>query len=89
VTETRYLDDEWAGRNISRKDIDAVLRSFVFDDMGPSKRGNDRLMFVGFDSSGRLLEAGVEYIDNEDVELVFHANDATPKYKKLYTRSRQ
>ena len=89
MTETRYLDSEWAERNITRKDIDYVLRSPVWEDMGPSHRGNDRLMFVGFDSSGRLLEVGLEYINDEDVEFIFHANYATPQYENLYTRSRQ
>jgi len=60
----------------------------VWDDIGPTDGGNDRLMFVGFDPCGRLLEVGIEYIDAEDVELVFHANVATPHYEHLFARLR-
>jgi len=83
---TKYLKDELAKHGVTPKDADFVLRSqiSIWEDMGPSKHGNDRLMFVGFSAGGRLLEVAVEYFDEEDIELVFHANDATPKYKKLF-----
>jgi uncharacterized DUF497 family protein len=88
VVTTKYLEAELARHGVTPKDADFVLRSpiTVWDDMGPSERGNDRLMFVGFDSQGRLLEVAVEYFDEEDIELVFHGDDATPQYRKLFER---
>lgn len=88
---TKYLVDELAKHNVTPQDADFVLRSeiSVWDNIGPSKRGNDRLMFVGLDSSGRLLEVGVEYLDDADQELAFHANDATARYRKMFERARK
>jgi hypothetical protein len=63
-----------------------VLRSQVWEELGPSERGNDRVMFVGFSQDGRLVEVGVEYFDEQSEEWVFHADIATAKYKKLFEK---
>ena len=80
-----YDDDQL---KISHAEADLVLRSEVYDDeIGPSKRGNDRIMFVGFGFDADLLEVGVEYIEQTDgtiLELVFHGMKATAKYQKFY-----
>lgn len=47
-----------------------------YEELKPSERGNDRLMFVGWTQSGRILEVGIEYFDGDDREHVFHAMDA-------------
>jgi hypothetical protein len=88
---TKYVDAELSKHSVTSRDVDFVLRSTIsiWNDMGPSIRGNDRLMFVGFDTSGRLLEIGVEYFDDMGVELIFHGDDATPRYRKLFERLRQ
>lgn len=85
---TKCLDNELAKHNVTQQDVDFVLRSdiSIWTAMTPSERGNDRIMFVGFDSNGRLLEVGIEYFDNENLEVVFHAASATPKYRKLFER---
>ena len=85
---TKYIQPELRKNNITIRDADFVLRLpiTVWTDISPSRRGNDRLMFTGFDSSGRLLEIAVEYFDDEDIELVFHGDKATTKYRKLFER---
>ncbi len=82
---TKYIETALAKHDITAKDIDFVLRTdiTIWCDLGPSKRGNDRLMFIGFSSNGRLLEVGVEYM-GDDVELVLHADCATFKHRKLF-----
>jgi hypothetical protein len=37
-------------------------------------------MFVGFTMAGRLLEVGMEFVSDER-EHVFHAMDATKRYR--------
>jgi len=81
-----YDDAQISKHGLSRRDVDFALRSQVWDDLGVSERGNDRLMFVGFAEDGRLIEVGVEYFDKEDKERVFHADLATPKYQKLFKK---
>jgi uncharacterized DUF497 family protein len=79
-----YDDEEITKHGLSRRDVDLALRSEVWEDMGASKRGNDRIMFVGFSEDGRLIEVGVEYFDKENKEWAFHADLATPKYQKFF-----
>ena len=64
--------------------MDDVIATGIWEELGPSARGNERLMFIGFTSSGRLLEIGVEYFDDKNLEYVFHADDATTHYKKIF-----
>ncbi|MBX9721611.1 MAG: hypothetical protein K2X81_09470, partial [Candidatus Obscuribacterales bacterium] len=51
-----------------------------------SRRGNPRLMFIGFTTAGRCLEIGVEFL-SEESWLVFHANDITKQYAKLLSNT--
>lgn len=46
-------------------------------DIGPSKRGYPRRMFVGATSSDVVLEVGVEFRDDDD--YIFHAMKALKK----------
>jgi uncharacterized DUF497 family protein len=77
MTRTTYNVGSLDRHGISKADVDDVLATGVWREMTPSERGNERLMFVGFTANGRLLEVGVEYFDQEDLEHVFHGNDAT------------
>ncbi len=88
---TKYKEAELLKHKITPKDVDFVLRSeiSIWQELPPSRRGNDRVMLVGFDPAGRLLEVGVEYFDNEDTELIFHAIKATPGYRNLFTKIKQ
>jgi len=79
-----YNDAQISKHGLSRRDVDFTLRSEVWDDLGVSRRGNDRIMFIGFSEDGRLIEVGVEYFEKEDIERVFHADLATPMYRKLF-----
>jgi hypothetical protein len=47
-----------------------------------SKNGNPTIIWIGGTMAGRLLEVGVEYL--EDMDWIFHANFARSHYKKLY-----
>jgi hypothetical protein len=44
--------------------------------LSPSRDGNNRIMYVGFTQSERLLEIGVEILPN-NIRKVFHAKRAT------------
>ena len=44
---------------------------------------NLRIMFVGYNLAGRLLEIGIEY-KSEIRGYIFHAQSVSPKYRKLY-----
>jgi uncharacterized DUF497 family protein len=77
-----------AKHRVSTNEVDDVLVSSSIDfDMEPGHGGNNRVMFVGFTNSGRLLEVGVEYIDFCN-EHVFHAMNATRRYRILFPRSK-
>jgi hypothetical protein len=70
---------------------DEVLQVFESDlsfaiERGPSERGNDRAMIIGWTYYARILELGVEYFENEDREYIFHANDAGKQYKQDFER---
>lgn len=52
---------------------------------GFSNRGNERVMIVGFDQNGNLMEAALELIlgeHGEDEEYFYHAMVATPEWTK-------
>jgi uncharacterized DUF497 family protein len=86
MAKTTYNFESLDRHGISQADIDEVLASGIWEEMQPSERGNERLMFVGFTSGGRLLEAGVEYFDDEDREHIFHADDATNHYGQIFEK---
>jgi uncharacterized DUF497 family protein len=86
MARTTYNFESLDRHGVSVGDADDVLMSDTWKEMPPTERGNERLMFVGFTSNGRLIEAGVEYFDDEDREHVFHANDVTDHYKQVFER---
>lgn len=72
---------------ISNVDVDEVLNDSltIWIDLGVSRHGNDRLMFIGFTKTGRILEVGVELIGDD--EYVFHAMDAGEHYIKEFNNA--
>jgi uncharacterized DUF497 family protein len=69
-------------------EINEVQRSplTVIIDLEPSDKGNDRVVWIGFTFSLRLLEIGVEYLPNDN-EHMFHTMDATKTHRKEFEQS--
>lgn len=86
MTKTVYNFESLDRHGVSVEDTDEVIEAGVWKTMIPSKRGNERLMFVGFNANGRLLEVGVEYFDNDDIEYIFHAQDVTTRYRRVFEK---
>jgi hypothetical protein len=86
MVKTLYNHESLNRHRVTTADADEVIATGTWDELTPSECGNDRLMFVGFTSEGGLLEIGVEYFDNEDIEYVFHASDATRHYRTLFKK---
>ena len=82
-----YDDDNLAKHKVSRDEVDEVLDGSMTaqSELAASDRGNQRVMLIGFTLHGRLLEVGIEFFANRD--HVFHANDATEKYRQEFERS--
>ena len=77
-----YDDLNLKKHRIDRSEVDDILGESSISiecELPPSKRGNDRIMLVGFTAQGRLLEVGLEFF--EDRIYVFHANDATKEFQ--------
>jgi hypothetical protein len=79
--------------DITEEQIEFVYASMLTEyfDNGISERGNERVMLVGFDMNGNLLEIAVELIPNEfsqdeddDEPNFYHAMIATPSWQKKY-----
>jgi len=49
-----------------------------------SSNGNPTIIWIGSTMAGRLLEVGVEYL--EDMDWIFHADSVGSHYKKLYEK---
>jgi uncharacterized DUF497 family protein len=79
-----YSAENLANHNVAVMEVDEVLSDFrtIWLDLGPSRDGNDRLMFVGLTKAGRALEIGVELIGED--EHVFHAMAAGDQYLKEF-----
>jgi uncharacterized DUF497 family protein len=79
-----YKIDNLAKHDITTTEVDEVLNDLrtIWLDLGVSRDGNDRLMFVGLTRAGRVLEVGVELISED--EHVFHAMDAGERYLKEF-----
>lgn len=60
----------------------SVLRVPALD-----KDGDDRMLYLGDDGTGRVLE--VVTVPIEDGELVIHAMDMRAKYRALYETARE
>lgn len=73
---------------VSESEIKEVFESDLSfaEDLAPSARGNDRTMIVGWSFSGRVLEVGIEYFEDEEREHVFHAMDAGKSFKHEFER---
>ena len=85
--EYGYNDENLRPHGVNRSEVEEVLdvdntmaRDF---DMLLSRYGRLRTMFVGYNLSARLLEIGVEFID-ENKAYVFHGQTVSPLYRKLY-----
>jgi uncharacterized DUF497 family protein len=85
--EYKYNDESLKRHGVLRKDADEVLaeeniltRDF---ELQLSVTGETRVMFVGFNEAGRLLEVAVEFQKNAK-PYIFHAQTASPKFRKLY-----
>lgn len=83
----RYIDKSLKKHGMTRADVNEVLaasnpttRDF---DMELSADDNLRIMFVGFNLAGRLLEVGVEFL-SENEAIVFHAQVVSPEYRQYY-----
>ena len=50
--------------------------------IGESNNDNPTIIWIGATMTGRLLEVGVEYL--EDMDWIYHADSARSHYKKLY-----
>jgi uncharacterized DUF497 family protein len=79
-----YKSENLAKHRVSRTEVDEVLQDdrTIWLDLGVSRAGNDRLMFIGLTREGRALEIGVELIGDD--ESVFHAMDAGEHYLKEF-----
>jgi len=86
LLKTTYNDESLKRHKVLHSEVDEVLFSAIWEEIPPSERGNNRLMFVGFTAEGRLLEIGVEYFDDQDREHVFHAREATKASRDFFTR---
>ena len=65
-------------------EVDEILSDSrtIWLDLGPSRNGNDRLMFIGLTRAGRAVEVGIELIGDD--ERVFHAMAASEHYLKEF-----
>jgi uncharacterized DUF497 family protein len=81
-----YNTENLTKHHVLAIEVDEVLSDprTIWLDLGPSRDGNDRLMFIGLTQAGRVLEVGIELI-GEDDEYVFHAMDAGEHYLKEFT----
>lgn len=79
-----YNSNSLLRHDVTTIEVDEVLSDLrtIWLDLGISRKGNDRLMFVGLTKAGRALEIGVELIGKE--EHVFHAMNAGKRYLKEF-----
>lgn len=66
-----------------RECIEALADPCVVEvEEGESNSGNPRIMWVGRTQLERLLEVGIEYLD--DMDWIYHADNAQSKYRHQY-----
>lgn len=83
-----YEDANLKKNKVVRGEVQEVFASelsFV-EVLAPSNRGNDRAMIIGWTNTGRILEIGIEYFEEESREHVFHGMDAGKSYKKEFLK---
>ena len=70
--------------NVTTVEVDEVLSDSrtIWLDLGPSRGGNDRLMFIGLTKAARILEVGIELVSED--EYVFHSMPASEHYLKEF-----
>ncbi|MBI4473317.1 MAG: hypothetical protein HY646_11665 [Acidobacteria bacterium] len=79
-----YNTESLTKHNVTVIEVDEVLSDSrtIWLDLGPSRDGNDRLMFIGLTKAVRALEVGIELIGED--EYVFHAMAAGEHYLKEF-----
>ena len=79
-----HNSENLAKHGVTAAEVDEVLNDSpsIWLDLGISREGNDRLMFIGLTKAVRALEVAVELI--EDDEHVFHAMYAGEHYLKEF-----
>jgi len=82
---TTYNHESLDRHGISEEETDEVYATGKDFDLPPSDYGNDRIMVVGWTANGRLLEVGIEFLPG-GAEHIFHANQATKHYEKLFEK---
>jgi hypothetical protein len=80
LSELAHLQPSHSDVNQVLDVLNSTTRAF---DLPLSRRDNLRMMFVGYNFAGQLLEAGVEFF-SEQQAYVFHGQPISPKYRKLY-----
>lgn len=79
-----YNTESLTKHDVTVIEVDEVLSDSrtIWLDLGPSRNGNDRLMFIGLTRAGRALEVGIELIGEDD--YVFHTMAASEHYLKEF-----
>jgi hypothetical protein len=83
--KTTYNHESLSRHGVTEQETDEVYVTGLDFDLGPSADGNDRIMVVGWTSTSRLLEVGIEYLPDGN-EHIFHASNATRYYKRLFEK---
>ncbi len=87
IASHSYNHESLQRHSVTVEEINEVLRSplTIVIDLEPSRKGNDRVIWIGFTFNIRLLEIGIEYLPNNK-EHVFHAMDATKTHRKEFEK---
>jgi uncharacterized DUF497 family protein len=82
-----YNTENLTKHGVTATEVDEVLSDSrtIWLDLGPSRDGNDRLIFIGLTKGGRALEVGIELISED--EYVFHAMAASEHYLKEFNHA--
>ena len=64
---------------VTEKEADHVIAYDVSYQIQDSERGNKQYMWVGFNSSGDLLEVAIELYPEGEEDWAFHARKAGPE----------
>lgn len=63
----------------TEKIADQVIDYGVWYQLHDSERGNEQVMYIGWDNEGdKLWEIGIELFPNGQEDWAFHAQEATP-----------
>ncbi len=78
-----YNRDSLNRHDVTAEMIDEVLAGSMVSAFQINEADHACEMIVGYTFSNRLLEIGVRYLSEEEV-FIFHAQSASPQYKKLF-----